>query len=43
MVVPSERPDDWMMEVWNFIGSAGLITAFNFPIAVFGWNVPNLW
>jgi aldehyde dehydrogenase family 7 member A1 len=37
-VLPSERPDHWMMEVWNPIGIVGCITAFNFPVAVSGWN-----
>jgi len=37
-VIPSERPDHWMMEVWNPIGVVGCITAFNFPVAVSGWN-----
>jgi len=37
-VIPSERPDHWMMEVWNPIGIVGCITAFNFPVAVSGWN-----
>lgn len=37
-VLPSERPDHWMMEVWNPVGIVGVITAFNFPIAVCGWN-----
>ncbi len=27
-----------MMEVWNPLGVVGVITAFNFPNAVFGWN-----
>ena len=27
-----------MMEVWNPLGIVGVITAFNFPCAVFGWN-----
>lgn len=27
-----------MMEVWNPIGTVGVITAFNFPNAVFAWN-----
>lgn len=27
-----------MMEVWNPLGLVGIITAFNFPCAVFGWN-----
>jgi len=37
-VLPSERADHWMMEVWNPIGICGVITAFNFPVAVCGWN-----
>jgi aldehyde dehydrogenase family 7 protein A1 len=27
-----------MMEVWNPLGLIGIITAFNFPVAVYGWN-----
>jgi aldehyde dehydrogenase family 7 protein A1 len=27
-----------MMEVWNPVGVVGVITAFNFPVAVSGWN-----
>ena len=27
-----------MMETWNPLGIVGVITAFNFPAAVFGWN-----
>jgi aldehyde dehydrogenase family 7 member A1 len=27
-----------MMEIWNPLGICGVITAFNFPNAVFGWN-----
>lgn len=37
-VIPSERPEHWMMEVWNPLGIVGVITAFNFPVAVSGWN-----
>ena len=37
-VIPSERPNHWMMEVWNPLGIVGVITAFNFPVAVAGWN-----
>ena len=37
-VLNSERPGHFMMEVWNPIGIVGVITAFNFPCAVFGWN-----
>lgn len=37
-VLPSERPGHFMMEVWNPLGIIGVITAFNFPVAVSGWN-----
>lgn len=37
-VLPSERPNHTLMEVWNPIGIVGIITAFNFPMAVIGWN-----
>ena len=37
-VIPSERPEHAMMEQWNPLGIVGVITAFNFPQAVFGWN-----
>ena len=37
-VIPSERPGHFMMEVWNPLGIIGVITAFNFPVAVCGWN-----
>ncbi|XP_078444258.1 aldehyde dehydrogenase 7B4 [Wolffia australiana] len=37
-IIPSERPNHMMMEVWNPLGIVGVITAFNFPCAVLGWN-----
>ncbi|OMJ19369.1 Alpha-aminoadipic semialdehyde dehydrogenase [Smittium culicis] len=37
-VIPSERPGHFMMEMWNPIGVVGVISAFNFPVAVYGWN-----
>ncbi|XP_068663687.1 aldehyde dehydrogenase family 7 member A1 [Aristolochia californica] len=37
-IIPSERPNHTMMEVWNPLGIVGVITAFNFPCAVLGWN-----
>lgn len=37
-VLPSERVDHQLFEMWNPIGSIGIITAFNFPVAVYGWN-----
>lgn len=36
--VPSERPMHRMMEQWLPLGVVGVITAFNFPNAVWGWN-----
>ncbi|CAI0419032.1 unnamed protein product [Linum tenue] len=37
-VIPSERPNHVMLEMWNPLGIVGVITAFNFPSAVLGWN-----
>ncbi|KAK3858063.1 hypothetical protein Pcinc_014684 [Petrolisthes cinctipes] len=37
-VLPSERPGHALMENWNPLGIVGVITAFNFPVAVYGWN-----
>lgn len=37
-VVPSERRGHVMMENWNPVGLSAVISAFNFPCAVFGWN-----
>ncbi|KAI9291720.1 aldehyde dehydrogenase [Neoconidiobolus thromboides FSU 785] len=37
-VVPSERPGHFMMEQWHPLGVIGVISAFNFPVAVYGWN-----
>jgi len=37
-VLPSERPGHVMMEMWNPLGIIAVITAFNFPVAVSGWN-----
>ncbi|XP_028416803.1 alpha-aminoadipic semialdehyde dehydrogenase-like [Dendronephthya gigantea] len=37
-VFPSERPGHVLMEQWNPVGLVGVITAFNFPVAVSGWN-----
>ncbi|XP_013405750.1 alpha-aminoadipic semialdehyde dehydrogenase isoform X2 [Lingula anatina] len=38
LVLPSERPGHLLLEQWNPLGVVGVITAFNFPVAVFGWN-----
>ncbi|RWS12975.1 aldehyde dehydrogenase-like protein [Dinothrombium tinctorium] len=37
-VIPSERPGHALLEMWNPLGAIGIITAFNFPVAVYGWN-----
>ena len=37
-MVPSERPGHVLMEVWNPMGPTGVISAFNFPNAVYCWN-----
>ena len=36
--IPSERPRHRMMEQWHPLGTVGVITAFNFPVAVWAWN-----
>lgn len=36
--MPSERPDHRMFEQWHPLGPIGVITAFNFPVAVWAWN-----
>src|SRR3989440_1494129 len=36
--MPSERPQHRMMEQWHPLGIVGVITAFNFPVAVWAWN-----
>ncbi|XP_069138399.1 alpha-aminoadipic semialdehyde dehydrogenase-like [Argopecten irradians] len=37
-IFQSERPNHMLMEQWNPLGVVGAITAFNFPVAVYGWN-----
>lgn len=36
--IKSERPRHRMMEQWHPLGVVGVITAFNFPVAVWSWN-----
>jgi aldehyde dehydrogenase (NAD+) len=36
--IASERPGHRLMEVWHPIGPIAVITAFNFPVAVWSWN-----
>lgn len=38
LTIQSERPEHRMMEQWHPLGTVGVITAFNFPVAVYGWN-----
>ncbi len=36
--IVSERPNHRMMEQWHPLGPVGVISAFNFPVAVWAWN-----
>jgi aldehyde dehydrogenase (NAD+) len=38
LTIASERPGHRMMETWHPMGPAGVITAFNFPVAPWAWN-----
>jgi aldehyde dehydrogenase (NAD+) len=38
LVIASERPDHRMMEQWHPLGPVLVISAFNFPVAVWAWN-----
>ncbi len=38
LTMASERPAHTMMERWHPLGAVGVITAFNFPVAVWSWN-----
>ncbi len=38
LTIASERPGHRMMESWHPLGVCGVITAFNFPAAVWAWN-----
>uniref|UniRef100_A0A0K0G0C4 aldehyde dehydrogenase (NAD(+)) n=1 Tax=Strongyloides venezuelensis TaxID=75913 RepID=A0A0K0G0C4_STRVS len=37
-IIPSERAEHELHERWNPLGVVGVISAFNFPCAVYGWN-----
>ncbi|MCW3076102.1 MAG: putative piperideine-6-carboxylate dehydrogenase [Bacteroidetes bacterium] len=39
----SERPNHRMMEQWHPLGVVGIISAFNFPVAVWAWNTALGW
>jgi aldehyde dehydrogenase (NAD+) len=51
LTIASERPQHRMMEQWHPLGPVGVITSFNFPIAVWSWNAapgvvcgnPTIW
>jgi len=38
LTMPSERPRHRMLEQWHPLGLVGVISAFNFPVAVWSWN-----
>jgi aldehyde dehydrogenase (NAD+) len=38
LTIASERPDHRMLETWHPFGVCGVISAFNFPVAVWAWN-----
>ena len=38
LTIASERPGHRMMETWHPLSPVGVITAFNFPVAVWAWN-----
>ena len=38
LTMPSERPGHHMRETWQPLGPVAVITAFNFPVAVWAWN-----
>lgn len=41
--MPSERPDHRLTEQWHPLGPVGVISAFNFPVAVWAWNAAIAW
>jgi aldehyde dehydrogenase (NAD+) len=41
--IPSERPGHVMREQWHSLGIVGIISAFNFPVAVWAWNTALAW
>jgi aldehyde dehydrogenase (NAD+) len=38
LTLATERPEHRMMETWHPLGVVGVISAFNFPVAVWSWN-----
>ncbi len=43
LTIASERPGHRMMEQWHPLGPIGVISAFNFPVAVWAWNAMLAW
>jgi aldehyde dehydrogenase (NAD+) len=43
LTMHSERPHHRMYEQWHPLGIVGIITAFNFPVAVWSWNTMLAW
>jgi aldehyde dehydrogenase (NAD+) len=43
LTMHSERPEHRMYEQWHPLGPVGIITAFNFPVAVWAWNSMIAW
>jgi L-aminoadipate-semialdehyde dehydrogenase len=43
LTIASERPGHRMMETWHPIGPTAVISAFNFPVAVWAWNAALAW
>ena len=43
LTMHSERPQHRMYEQWHPLGIVGIISAFNFPVAVFSWNAALAW
>lgn len=41
--IASERPGHRLMEQWHPLGPVGVISAFNFPVAVWAWNAALAW
>ncbi len=43
LTMHSERPNHRMYEQWHPLGIVGIISAFNFPVAVWAWNASLAW
>ena len=43
LTMHSERPNHRMYEQWHPLGIVGIISAFNFPVAVWAWNTALAW